>query len=84
MERLYSKAYAGIDVVASETKQVAAADVGRGTTLVAFYLDHHNMPLPTTQNAPLDKYASAPLFYFLFCVLHQISFFFWISNERRQ
>lgn len=55
MERLYSKAYAGIDVVASETKQVAAADVGRGTTLVAFYLDHHNMPLPTTQNAPLDK-----------------------------
>lgn len=54
METASSEASAGNDCALSETKK-AAADVGRGSNLVAFYSDHHALPIPAAQKTPVDK-----------------------------
>ncbi|MCO5612664.1 hypothetical protein L7F22_066933 [Adiantum nelumboides] len=54
VETSFLESPTGIDANATETMKTAA-DVGRGSNLVAFYSDHHEVPTNEEQEALLDK-----------------------------
>ncbi|KAI5069097.1 hypothetical protein GOP47_0015398 [Adiantum capillus-veneris] len=54
VDTTFVESLAGIDASFTETKK-AAADVGRGSDLVAFYSDHYEVPVNVEKEASLDK-----------------------------
>eukprot|EP00250_Pteridium_aquilinum_P001399 c11595_g1_i1 orf=109-1332(+) len=54
VEAAFLETNAGVDADLSETKK-AAEGVGRGSNVILFYSDHHDVPVSATEKPPVDK-----------------------------